>query len=139
VLAPEDRRRGHEIFLRNLLGPPQGADNRGILLDATGQRIDAELSAIPLTSGGHVIGVFGQIVDIDDAEPLPPLPHLTGRQREILQLLEQGRSTEQIASDLHISTHTARNHIRRLLYALNVHSRLEAVALARHSAPGDPG
>jgi hypothetical protein len=29
VLAPEERRRGREIFTRNLLGPPEGSDNRG--------------------------------------------------------------------------------------------------------------
>ena len=131
VLAPEEKRRGQEIFMRNLLGPPEGSDNRGVLLNADGERIEAELSAIPLESGGHVIGVFGQIKHVEDDAPLPPHPHLTPRQHEVLQLLEQGRSTAQIAGELHISTETARNHIRRLLRALGVHSRLEAVAVAR--------
>jgi PAS domain S-box-containing protein len=135
VLAPEERRRGHEIFMRNLLGPPEGADNTGILLNADGERIEAELSAIPLESGGHVIGVFGHIKHVEAAAPLPPLPHVTPRQHEVLRLLEQGRSTAQIANELHISTETARNHIRRLFRALGVHSRLEAVAVARRDAP----
>jgi len=135
VLAPEERRRGQEIFMRNLLGPPEGADNRGVLLNAEGERIEAELSAIPLESGGHVIGVFGQIKHVEDEAPLPPIPHLTPRQHEVLQLLEQGRSTAQIANELHISTETARNHIRRLFRALGVHSRLEAVAVARRDTP----
>ena len=121
----------------NLLGPPEGSDNRGVLLNAEGERIEAELSAIPLESGGHVIGVFGYIKHVEDAGPLPPHPHLTPRQHEVLRLLEEGRSTAQIASELHISTETARNHIRRLLRALGVHSRLEAVAVARRNAP-DP-
>jgi len=47
-----------------------------------------------------------------------------------LALLERGHSTEQIASDLHISVETVRNHIRAILRALGVHSRLEAVAVA---------
>jgi DNA-binding NarL/FixJ family response regulator len=42
----------------------------------------------------------------------------------------RGHSTEQIASSLGIAPDTVRNHIRRLLRALGVHSRLEAVALA---------
>ena len=125
--------------MRNLLGPPEGSDNRGVLLNAEGERIEAELSAIPLESGGHVIGVFGQIVDVEEAEPLPPHPHLAPRQREVLRLLEQGRSTAQIANHMHISDATARNHIRRLFSALGVHSRLEAVAVARRHAPAAPG
>jgi DNA-binding NarL/FixJ family response regulator len=49
----------------------------------------------------------------------------------VLRFLEHGRSTEQIARELHLSTETVRNHIRHLLRALNVHSRLEAVAVGR--------
>lgn len=135
VLAPEERRRGHEIFMRNLLGSPEGSDNRGVLLNAEGERIEAELSAIPLESGGHVIGVFGQIKHVEEDAPLPPIPHLTPRQHEVLRLLERGRSTAQIASELHLSAETVRNHIRHILSALGVHSRLEAVAVARREAP----
>jgi DNA-binding NarL/FixJ family response regulator len=46
-------------------------------------------------------------------------------------LLEHGRSTIQIAAELHLSTETVRNHIRHILRALGVNSRLEAVALTR--------
>jgi DNA-binding NarL/FixJ family response regulator len=49
----------------------------------------------------------------------------------VLRLLEHGRSTKQIAAELHLSPETVRNHIRRLLKALGVNSRLEAVAAAR--------
>jgi len=50
----------------------------------------------------------------------------------VLRLLEQGRSTEQIARELHLSTETVRNHIRALLRSLGAHSRLEAVAIWHH-------
>jgi len=56
---------------------------------------------------------------------------LTQRQIEVLHLLEHGRSTEQIAQELQLSGTTVRNHIRGVLRALDVHSRLEAVAVAR--------
>jgi PAS domain S-box-containing protein len=133
VLAPEERRRGREIFARNLLGPPEGSDNRGVLLTADGGRAEVELSAVPLRRGGHVIGVFGQIKDVDE-KPVspPPHPHLTPRQSEVLRLLEHGRSTEQIAKELSLSVDTVRNHIRHLMRTLGVHSRLEAVAVAHH-------
>jgi len=65
-------------------------------------------------------------------EPVPhPELHLTPRQAEILQLLERGRSTTQIAEELHLSRETVRNHVRHLLHALGASSRLEAVAVAR--------
>lgn len=132
VVAPEETRRAREIFTRNLVGPPDGSDNKGVLLDADGERVSVEVSAVPLRSGGKVIGVFGQIKDVEeDDPPPPPHPHLTPRQAEVLRLLEHGRSTEQIARELHLSIETVRNHIRHILRALNAHSRLEAVAIGR--------
>jgi PAS domain S-box-containing protein len=134
VVAPEERRRAQEIFLRNLMGPSEGSDNKGVMIGADGERVSGELSAVPLRRGGHVIGVFGQFLDVDaDEPPPPPHPQLTPRQREVLHLLEHGRSTEQIARDLHITVETVRNHVRALLKALGVHSRLEAVAVARNA------
>jgi PAS domain S-box-containing protein len=132
VLAPEERRRGREIFTRNLFGPPRGSDNR-VVLEVDGERIEVELSAVPLMSGNHVIGVFGQVKRVHDAAPAPPPhPSLTPRQTEVLHMLEHGLSTAQIADELHLSTETVRNHIRRLMQTLGVHSRLEAVAVAHH-------
>lgn len=58
---------------------------------------------------------------------------LTQRELEVVELLAQGKSTEDIAADLAIARTTARNHIQSILQKLNVHSRLEAVAhLRRH-------
>jgi DNA-binding NarL/FixJ family response regulator len=51
----------------------------------------------------------------------------------MLRLLEQGRSTKQIAQELHLSTETVKNHVRHLLRALGVNTRLEAVAAVRQS------
>jgi DNA-binding NarL/FixJ family response regulator len=55
---------------------------------------------------------------------------LTARELEVLQLLAQGRSTEKIADELVISINTVRNHVANILNKLNVHSKLEAVAIA---------
>jgi PAS domain S-box-containing protein len=131
VVAPEEKRRVREIFMRNLTGPPEGSDNKGILIDASGNRVGVEVSAVPLTRGDRVIGVFGQVTHVEEEAPHPPHPSLTPRQVEVLHLLEHGRSTEQIAGELHLSRETVRNHIRHLMRALGAHSRLEAVVLAR--------
>jgi DNA-binding NarL/FixJ family response regulator len=82
-------------------------------------------------NGETVVGVFGLIEGRPDETPTAPPPNLTPRQVDVLRLLEQGRSTKQIASELHLSPETVRNHVRRLFRALGVNSRLEAVAAAR--------
>jgi DNA-binding CsgD family transcriptional regulator len=58
---------------------------------------------------------------------------LTERQQEVLALLAAGESTGAIAEALSISPVTVRNHVQRILNALGVHSRLEAVLLARET------
>src|SRR4051794_12200471 len=77
-------------------------------------------------------GVFG-LLEEHPTKDRQRHPHLTPRQVEVLRLLEQGRSTKQIAAELHLSTERVRNHTRRLFRALGVNSRLEAVAATRAS------
>jgi PAS domain S-box-containing protein len=60
VLAPEERRRGREIFTRNLFGSPEGSDNRGVFLGPDGERFTMEVSGVPLSRGDHVIGSSGR-------------------------------------------------------------------------------
>lgn len=55
---------------------------------------------------------------------------LTDREMEILQLLDEGQSNKQIALALHISLHTVKNHVHRILEKLQVNNRREAVHLA---------
>jgi PAS domain S-box-containing protein len=134
VLAPEETRRAREIFARNISGGVERSDNEVVVLGADGKRLSVDISAVPLREGGQVIAMFGQLVDVDEEEPPPPAhPHLTPRQTEVLRLLERGRSTDEITRELQLSVDTVRNHIRAVLRTLNVHSRLEAVAVARHS------
>jgi PAS domain S-box-containing protein len=131
VVAPEDSRRAREAFTKHMLGT-EDIDAPVVLLDEDGNRIAVEVSSVNLHSGDRVIGVFGQLVDVEEErEHRAPHPHLTPRQAEVLRMLEHGRSTDQIADELHLSIETVRNHIRAVLRALGAHSRLEAVALAR--------
>jgi PAS domain S-box-containing protein len=132
VLSPEESRRAREIFARNITGTVERSDNEVVVVGMHGERITVDISAVPLRDGEQVIGMFGQVVDIEmDESPPAAHPHLTPRQTEVLRLLERGRSTNQIAAELHLSIETVRNHIRHILRALGVHSRLEAVALTR--------
>jgi PAS domain S-box-containing protein len=130
VVAPEDTRRSREVFARKVVGTAMATDAEVVLVDADGDRVAVEVSSVPLVQGGHVIGVFGQVF-IQPEPATASRPHLTSRQGEVLRLLEHGRSTRQIAQELHLSPETVRNHVRHVLRALGAHSRLEAVAMAR--------
>ncbi len=133
VVSAEETHRAREVFARNITGAPRHKDHEVVLLGADGDRVGVEISSVPLYRGDRVIGVFGQVVDVDEDEPPEPHPHLTPRQTEVLRMLERGRSTEQIAGELQLSVETVRNHIRAILRALGVHTRLEAVAVARRA------
>jgi len=63
--------------------------------------------------------------------PPPVAPtSLTGRETQVLRMLSEGVSTQEIAEMLFISLSTTRNHIQHILQKLGVHSKLEAVAAA---------
>jgi len=132
VVAAEDQRRARELFARKVLGTASSTDSTGVLVATDGTRRTLEISSVPLMGGERVVGVFGLLTGGVEEDERPPPAHLTPRQTEVLRLLEQGRSTKQIAAELQLSTETVRNHIRHLLRALNVNTRLEAVAVARH-------
>ena len=131
VVHPEDTRRARDLFTRKVIGNATVTDGAVSIVDDEGTRVSVEVSSVPLRRGDHVIGVFGQVTDVvEEPHPHPGL-HLTPRQAEVLQLLERGRSTQQIADELHLSRETVRNHVRHLLHAMGASSRLEAVAVAR--------
>lgn len=61
------------------------------------------------------------------------LERLTPRELDILQLIADGVSSDQIAPTLGVSPHTLRTHLQNVLTKLKVHSKLDAVVLAiRH-------
>ena len=59
-----------------------------------------------------------------------PLSALTGREREVLQLVAEGKSTKQIALELHVSTKTIEANRRQIMEKLKVHSVAELTKYA---------
>lgn len=58
---------------------------------------------------------------------------LTHRELDVLTLLVEGSSSQEIMRELNVSRNTVRTHIQNILTKLQVHSRLEAAAFAvRH-------
>ena len=60
-----------------------------------------------------------------------PIEPLTTREREVLELIDEGLSNKQIAQHLSIELPTVKNHVHHILGKLGVHRRTEAAALAR--------
>lgn len=64
------------------------------------------------------------------AKPSSAYGDLTDREREVLQLLAEGKSTKQIANSLTVSIKTAESHRRRIMEKLNIHSIAELTKYA---------
>jgi DNA-binding NarL/FixJ family response regulator len=63
-------------------------------------------------------------------------PELTDREREVLELIAQGRNNQQIAGTLFLSPKTVRNHVSNIFMKLHVADRAQAIVLAREAGLG---
>lgn len=70
------------------------------------------------------------------AAPRELFPALTGREREIVQLMAQGASNGEIARLLDLSAKTVANYVSNILAKLQAADRAEAVRLAREAGLG---
>lgn len=59
-----------------------------------------------------------------------PLETLTDREREVLQLVSEGKNTKHIALQLHVSTKTIEANRRNIMEKLDAHSIAELVKIA---------
>lgn len=72
------------------------------------------------------------------APTVPGSGTLSGRQREIVQLVARGESGPEIAAALHISGETVRTHVRNAMNKLGARSRAHLVAKAIGEALIEP-
>ena len=106
---------------------------------ATAERIGALALAdrIRAAARRHRLRLDGVGPDDDGAHGL------TAREREVLILLADGRTNEQIAAELFMSPKTASVHVSRIISKLGVANRTEAAAYAHRnglaSSPGQQG
>lgn len=64
---------------------------------------------------------------------LAPFEQLTKREQQVLAALMKGMSAQAIARDWSVSYETVRTQVASILRKLQVHSQLEAVAMARQA------
>ena len=75
---------------------------------------------------------------VAQANPDATTDALTPREIEILELIEQCLTNQQVASRLSLTLHTVKNHVHNLLSKLGVGSRSEAVSVFRASKFANP-
>jgi PAS domain S-box-containing protein len=122
----------HWINLSTLTFPANGDESKMILhsfRDVTRKKQSEQFISQMLKAANHLQNGGSPRVPFPPANG-QPVADLTNRELEVLSLLAQGFSTDDIARSLAISPSTARNHIRSILQKLQVHSRLEAVVQA---------
>ena len=100
------------------------------------------LSALRAVAEGHA--VFGPslaagILDYFAVQPTPTeeLPSLSPRESEVLALVAEGRSNNEIGAALFISPITVRNHVSRILEKLQVRDRREAMIRVQRAGGAD--
>jgi DNA-binding NarL/FixJ family response regulator len=74
-----------------------------------------------------------------DAAPSRPIVGLTERETEVLRLVGQGMSNEEIAAQLFLSPLTAKTHVSRIMQKLHARDRVQLVVLAYETGLVAPG
>lgn len=88
------------------------------------------LKAAPLRDAVDALLRRARLGAAETREPSGDATALTGREREVLELLALGRTNRQIGEELFISAKTASVHVSNILAKVGAASRTEAVAMA---------
>jgi DNA-binding NarL/FixJ family response regulator len=115
------------VYVREILR----AGAQGYLLK---DAIDADLvAAVRAVAGGDGYlspGVANAVLTDYRQHVTDPIDLLSSREREVLQLIAEGKTNKEIATLLHLSVYTVDAHRGRIMEKLNLHSTGELVRFA---------
>lgn len=89
---------------------------------AEGELISPSIARQMLDTGSTIVPEINEVQEADSGI-------LTKRESEILQLIADGRSTNDVAADLFISVKTVKNHLASIYDKLDARDRTQAVLL----------
>ena len=101
------------------------------LIIAVESAVRGELYCPPRVAFTLLRRVGAMALALSNQEEHSPIDALTQREREILELVDQGMSNKQIAGHLGIELATAKNHVHNILKKLHVHRRINASTWCR--------
>ena len=107
---------------------PKGAVGVGWFASATNSR--AELFKYLFVIETICIAGFYRLKDLVAPPEEPAQGRLSKREREVLRLVAEGMSSEEIADMLHISDRTVDWHVSKAMNRLHAKNRVQAVVLA---------
>jgi len=96
------------------------------LVEAVQTVADGGVYLSPKIAGVVVSDYVQRLFRIEES----PLEALTDRERQVLQLIGEGKNTKQIALELHVSTKTVEANRHKIMEKLDVHSVAELVKIA---------
>jgi PAS domain S-box-containing protein len=132
LLRPEERPHVEAQF-RRAVEQGEPADFETVFVDSGGHVRGVRAQYVPLREGEQIVGVLilaYEVRALPNGARVPCRPDLTPRQREVLELLASGWSTQEIARALFLAPETVRNHVRNVFRELSAHTRPEAIAAA---------
>jgi DNA-binding NarL/FixJ family response regulator len=115
------------VYVREILR----AGARGYLLkDSPAQDMLAAVRAVAGGEGYISPAVSSAVLDDYRRHVTNPIDLLTSREREVLQMLAEGKTNKEIAAILNLSVYTVDAHRGRIMEKLNLHSINELVRFA---------
>ena len=115
------------VYVREILR----AGARGYLLkDAPDADLVAAVRAVAKGEGYLSPAVSDAVLSDYRRHVTDPLDLLTSREREVLQLIAEGKTNKEIATSLSLSVYTVEAHRGRIMEKLNLHSTGELVRFA---------
>ena len=115
------------VYVREILR----AGARGYLLkDAVDEDLIAAVRAVARGEGYLSPGIADAVLTDYRQHVTDPIDLLTTREREVLQLVAEGKTNKEIATGLNLSVYTVDAHRGRIMEKLNLHSTGELVRFA---------
>jgi DNA-binding NarL/FixJ family response regulator len=109
----------------------KGADRGEI-----GRAIKAVSSGEAIFSPAIAHRLMAYFATVASHAPRPAFPQLSDRENEVLALIAHGEKNADIASRLHLSAKTVRNHVSNIFSKLQVADRAQAIIRARDAGLG---
>jgi len=118
------------VYVREILR----AGARGYLLkDSVDSDLIAAVRAVAKGEGYLSPAVSDAVLTDYRRHVTDPLDLLTSREREVLQMIAEGKTNKEIAGALNLSVYTVEAHRGRVMEKLNLHSTSELVRFALRS------